>query len=157
APNAAGLARRKANRVAFFIQTAPHAVNPAIAQGFVDRLFPGQARFAGFDFVVAHQQLLGFGMLARQPLAKSVGRLEELRPHSSLKAACTFRTVFQLRVVTWLPKCLSNASIRSRLPRPGPRRTTLASVLGCCNAMLNCDSSCRRPAGRSVGLPAARK
>ena len=45
-PDAAGFARRESDHVTVFIDALANAVNPSEAQSFIDRLGPGDARFA---------------------------------------------------------------------------------------------------------------
>src|SRR5262249_31674564 len=84
APDTARLAWREANGVAEIVDALPNAVDPTEAEGFVNRLGPGNAWLARAYLVVANPQYLGFGMVLLQPRAESSRRLKERWFHAHL-------------------------------------------------------------------------
>src|SRR5689334_18182662 len=79
APVAARLAGREADRVAVLVVAAADAVDPAEAQGHVDRLRPGHARLAAAALLEADRELRGRLVVALQPGGELARRGEELR------------------------------------------------------------------------------
>src|SRR5690606_41690690 len=59
APDALRIPRREAIHVALAVDRLPNPVDPAEAQRFLDRLFPGHGRLLGRLFVVAHPDVIG--------------------------------------------------------------------------------------------------
>ena len=59
APDALRLARREADHVALVVARPTHAVDPAEAQGLLDRLLPRDRRLAGGLLVVGHVEGVG--------------------------------------------------------------------------------------------------
>src|SRR5262245_52171770 len=74
APDAHRFGWREANRVAETVNALPNAVDPAEAEGFIDRLGPGDAWLARAYLVIADQQHIGPGMMPFQPRAEGSRR-----------------------------------------------------------------------------------
>ena len=71
APDTAGSAWRETNRVAGSVDALANTVDPAVAEGLVNGLGPGEAWFARAFLVVPDQQCIGSGMMLVEPLAES--------------------------------------------------------------------------------------
>ena len=67
------------NLIADLVDGFPDPVNPAKAQRLVNRLRPGDARFAGVFLVEAYPQLCFRVVMGRKPLTKIRRSFEELR------------------------------------------------------------------------------
>src|SRR4029453_9074117 len=83
APDAPGLPWCEADRVPLGVDRPADAVDPAEAQGLINRLRPGDAGLSRALLVEAHQELAARGVMLLEPRAELGRSGEERRLHRS--------------------------------------------------------------------------